>query len=483
MAKSKWSNAQTKITHEVNEKSLQRYYEYRAQQVTLAEQQREQIESISKILRTRPDFRMGISFLAGEPRMLDDKTKERFWPHYHICAIRGVDPVHNPSWPWLLEFKEKIVHRLEMKNEWSFKYRQSRIIECDGITQTMRKAFALQQGKKRIYMHNFLTYNERKAREADIVVCKELAKATSAYPQLDFMRKYLHGIPFTTFLNFKRVNSEKTLELAKMIDDDGEQQRIVQTMIDEVKPHYPVSLKNNPILARIYTPNFGNVMSILRRAYFAGCLEADFQNFHFALMVSYYPNIMRETAAWLSKGESIWKEIMKTMKIAPNLRGTAKGIIKPRVYSIEYGFDPLKAQELLHNDLKKARIPRKADLFNCVYVDELARATQQCLLDIRDKKELAGPYGTKQWDTTTKEESFLANVFQSWEIAVRFPCYEFASKQKAQCNSIFDIVLDQHDGFTVLPEKGKQEETKQQLLKIANKTLSDYKINSSLIFK
>jgi hypothetical protein len=476
--------AENTYVHELNEHSIVAYYRYRTQQASIAQNQQQEFERIDKLLLTKKGLRSGFHFLVNGPVWNDPLTKKRLFPHTLICALRGVDLTNYPSWTYIKEM-QTILPELRV-SWWDHQKGLCRVILSDGVSKEMKKRFVADPDQRRVFAESLALCSEAKARKADAEICAKLATGKSAYPELDVMRQYLHTLPFSLFLNFRRENGKETLKAARAYDqchDQSYQERTVQAMWDEVRPHYPVSSTNNPLLARICAPNFSNVQGDLRRRWFAGCVEYDFQNLHFAVIARLYPQIMRETTSWLASGNSIWESIIATMGIAAHQKADAKELIKPRTYAIEYGMTPAYSEKELRKELIAAGIIFSADILACIQVQELGQATQQCLMDIQAKCGMPGPYGWVIWNRIMKPESFMSNVIQSYEVALRFPLYQLAINQKENRNSCFDIIHDQHDGVATLYRPGKEQAAHKQIMSVCQRAIDTIELKTNLFTK
>jgi len=187
MPKNKRLHVENKVLHELNMKAITEYYRYRTEQASIDEKQKEEFERIDKILLKRKDLRSGFTFIASGPVWLDPKTGKRLFPHQLICALGGIDPTNDSSWEYILEI-QKILPNFRV-SWWNHQKGLCRVILDDGMSDEIRKKFVPTHEQKRIFAESLTKCSERKAFEADKIICEKLLKTKSSYPQLDIMGK------------------------------------------------------------------------------------------------------------------------------------------------------------------------------------------------------------------------------------------------------------------------------------------------------
>lgn len=358
--------------------------------------------------------------------------------------------------------------------EYSHHDGKCRVILKDGIPGILRTLIQYDPDEEeRVYVHNLRKASDRKMAEKYKEMLAVLNDVKRAYPDVDLKVRYLHGLPLPYFQDLKQKNGKELLERAMNYEDDGQQLALVRQFFDMPKPLYPPSRSNNPWLARSFGTALCNMSSANRRIALKGKPEADLKSAHFAILARFYLHCMPATREiLLSKDVSIWSAILEYMGIEKRYWHKAKAIIKEITYSLMYGREETYASTVLCEKLKGAGISWKNDYLDCVYIKELVTAMKKAKEDVLKYGGMDGAYCWIPWDGQTDLDSFLANVFQSFELFMIAPCYKLAESQKKNCNSDFMIILDQHDGFTYDPKPGKEKEVQRRLQEVVSTAAS-----------
>jgi len=131
----------------------------------------------------------------------------------------------------------------------------------------------------------------------------------------------------------------------------------------------------------------------------------------------------------------------------------AKPIIKKGLYSLIYGMNKKFVTRNINKELKSIGLCAKKTMASHPIIRDVAIAVEQNKKKILHDKKIKGAFGM-MYLKDQEVNSFLSCYIQSFELALDYSCYMVAINDRKNYNEGFDIVLHQHDGFSILLRDG-----------------------------
>lgn len=470
-----------------NKKMRELFRMERAGLLTYSRRQDKELLNTYELLRRRDDLRMIVIDLACGHQWIDEETKGRIYTWKHMAAIAGKEETHFKSGEALRLIKEHFIHDLSWQT-YDFSNNKARIIHSCTIPERINKIInAPEFEEDRIFVKSRLKASEKKIIEADKKMLPMLKDIQRPYWQLDYFAECMHSTPIEIYLNLRKKNGIATIKAAKAMGDP-QQVALAKGMYDRPRPYAMETITENDLLARLYVTEHGTIHRSLRRTFYKGCPELDIQNAHFSFLAMKYPRFMPETVKFLTEslkteGLSIWNMVLDHLHIEEDKKAEVRELVKPATYSIQYGRESKYAQTLLYEQLRGTFF-WKGRYLDCIYIKELATATKQCMSDIEKYGGMQNAFGFQQWDRSKMDiKSFMANSFQTYEIALMYPIYKLFAEQKAMNKQMFHILLHQHDGLTSQFLEGYEDIAFMLMTERFNKVRDDYGIITCLTKK
>ena len=439
----------------------------------------------NKALREVPAYRNLTTFMTREaPRWRDKKTGGRRIKHENIAACWNKEPSHFRSGEALCNFRRDVAPGLVVDGH-SVRERRTRVILDDGLGEAGRNMLREIELKKqeRVTVHDKKPQSERKVYDAERPMHKIANEQIWPYPELQKpIVDYLNDRPMSFYMELLGEHGDELALVANEFDFDA----YMHNLRDFPKPLYMPVDKPESRTIRIYGTGPAYMPKQLRRVFFRGMPELDGKNMHLAIFEMLYRHLMPRTGEFLETGSSIWKLIADDLRIPDAQREEAKPFTKTALYSVEYGKYINFAASQLYTDLKDHDIRFQKKWGNNFVVSELAAAVKQALSEIEESGYVDTPLGTPhdRWHLRPGEdpESLLASVIQAYEFMLIKPCYDLLFDDMRHSHTKFDIVLHQHDGFTIAP-RGNADLAKQigRLQKAFASTAAVMGVTTSLV--
>lgn len=479
-----------------NKRMQELFHIRKADLTTYSKKQDAEIHRLYGILKNKPKLRMILLDLACGHHWIDDRKRDLVddqkicwvWTHSHSAALAGEDYSNHVSGPLLQEIKYRgIISDLGWYSH-DIGEHQARVIYSCTIPEALKKILHTDIfDEDRVLIRSRRKASEQKIIEADKHLLVTRKGIKRAYWQLDYFDECLRFVPIETYLELRRKNGVATVKMAQAAGDQ-QQIALAKALYDKPRPYGLETVTENDLLARYYVSDHGTIKSALRRRFYQGCTELDAQNAHFSFLAMKFPHLMPETTRFLAEalkqdGLSIWSTVLDHLCVPGEQRTEAKEMIKPITYSIQYGREANYAESLLFKQMR-GNIFWRGSYLDCIYIKELVAATKQCMDDIEKYGGMQGAFGWIKWDRSKMDKkSFMANVFQTYEIALMYPLYELLTEQKAMRDQTFQILLHQHDGVTVQFNTGREEETIEKMNERFNRARDKYGITTKLTTK
>lgn len=291
------------------------------------------------------------------------------------------------------------------------------------------------------------TYADRKK------VAKEIERLYQDHPAIRAM-KYLHRLDNKFFKPAETAtNSARNLaESMPGAETGAKRQQVAMAILDLIQ--------TQPGVSPLYKPSengsarvFGDhpilwIPSEFRGVLFPDWVELDLRNCQLAIVAKLWG--VERIAAFLETGQSIWDYLMRQIGCSAAM----KPDLKKAIYAVTYGkdpksldkpqregrrllppiLDPVTATEFRENDIVRELVS------GCKQrLAEIKRhgGDRDCFGILRRAEAGRGGHGAR---------SVLAGLSQALELKILLPAFDLAAKRKDD----FQIMLFQHDGFSVL---------------------------------
>ncbi len=254
--------------------------------------------------------------------------------------------------------------------------------------------------------------------------------------------QYMNNLPGTAFRRLYS-NFDYAREVAKLESEPILVGDMLDAIQEQIQPFYKKSYASTRI--------FGNTADITylprhtRKAFTRGWYECDLRNAQLAITAKAWG--IEPIEKYLREYGSVWEGLLNWMEW--EYTEDNKAILKPAVYSVCFGTtkrgmcqskgafpnDPVSRGRFLANPLIKA----------------LWDAREIQLATIKENGGGKNYFGNwlRVKDFEKGARSVLAQIVQSWELAILRPVVDFAFKNR----DLLTITIWQHDGFTVSVDK------------------------------
>lgn len=333
--------------------------------------------------------------------------------------------------------------------------------------------------------------DKTKKTENDLSRQEALESMATTIPEAQALIEYLNT-PRPHLYSSLLKNLPKAREIAKTLKKDSVGQlKMLNIMQYQTQPYY----RTVEATTRVYAikENMTYLARPVRKALTNGLWECDLKSAQLAIAAKVWN--VPVVAEFLKEKKSIWEELSDWMGFE------AKDIYKNTLYALMFGsgslllsrivseldlthpidviLDPkfsklywsrkktyLKDEELIENIIKEVKGRDLMSKFKThPLIKEILKARAKQLRKIRRAKGAFNFF--KIWLSTDKfpPKSILAQVAQSYELALLWPIIELAIKN--QDKKGFKIVLWQHDGLTIKVDDNNLEQLWIEKLKFA----------------
>lgn len=279
------------------------------------------------------------------------------------------------------------------------------------------------------------------------------------YEDQECVASYLNTLPYSIF---SKGDFYAALKIATRLDTDiaerhpdsfmrNHHKSTLLAVRDMWKPFYIPLTKEGTKTPRIFGSELTFMPSVIRHALHPDWIDFDLKNCHLAIIAYLFDAPL--TQKFLETGTPFWQEIMEYMGIEPEKRKQAKEFLKVALYSIVFGMNKKWAQENLEMDLGCRGIWWNKEFTKNSIVQEIAKVVDDAKKSIKENDGMKSAYGWIELGED-KVESILSCIVQSYELAIITSCYKLVMREKEARNNDFEIVLHQHDGFSIAPKEG-----------------------------
>jgi len=279
---------------------------------------------------------------------------------------------------------------------------------------------------------------------------KTLVISESARNILDYLN---HSNP-RPFQQILRSNYAHAVEKAKSLEVDADHKierelRILEEIRRSPQPYYfPSDLGHSP---RIYPAgmNIASLKKDIRKAYTRGWVEADLRTAQLAINAKIWG--ADKILTWLEDEVDVWETFYEYFDIAPVEKGKAKGAFKNNLYAVWYQRKRVIIAKLLEEALRKSQIKRDMSVITeHPIVKEILEKREEARWQITRDDGMEDCLGNWIKRGQRSVASVMAQAAQTAEMELLVPVVEMA-----RTTEDFQVVLFQHDGFSVKFRRNK----------------------------
>ena len=306
---------------------------------------------------------------------------------------------------------------------------------------------------ERVYFDDGKKPSAAKAREERRAMQQEtIATITEAgSDEARNMLSYLNQLPPHRFTKVVRQNFDQAWELALDLQEQRKRQaalNLLRVIREQPQPFYRPSRAGRTV--RLYPLNESMLLlkKDVRKALTQGWAEYDLRSSQLAIVATTWG--IPSARAFLESGKSIWAELNALYELEP--AEETKKAFKTALYSLIFGMSRPHIEGKLTRDFMKLRIRRKgARLFDHALIQDLLSARERKMREVEAQGYGDTIFGKRipvvadeGEPERTNVRSIMAEQAQAVELALIYPVFELAAT-----SDDFDIVLFQHDGFSV----------------------------------
>lgn len=373
------------------------------------------------------------------------------------ASISGVHPNKTRLTTFLQECKDTCMPHLEWIGH-NYTERLCTVIMHTGL-QHILDQIAEDMNEERILVSTLRKSTEKVKQQLAKHIKETVLTTHWLYEDQEFNASYLNNLPYSIFA---KGNFYAALEIATRLDKEiakrhpnsfmrNHHKSTLLAVRDMWKPFYIPLTKEGTKTPRIFGSELTFMPSVIRRALYPNWIDFDLKNCHLAIIAYLFDAPL--TQAFLQTGQSFWTEIMDYMHIEYEKRRQAKEFFKVALYSIVFGKSKTYVQETLKDDLACRGVWWDKEFVKHPIVQEIAKVVDVAKKSIKENNGMKSAYGWIELGED-KVDSILSCVVQSYELAIITSCYKLAMREREARNNDFDIVLHQHDGFSILPKEG-----------------------------
>ena len=351
-------------------------------------------------------------------------------------------------------------------------------------------------------------YSATKAREERVRLEKEAEQLSHSAetPEAKAILDYLNNISVNTFTKMLEHldAARETVYTLELMGSPQEKKRSLEANLKllyaielQPKPFYQPSKSGNTVRIFPFNPSLLQLKKEVRQVLTQDWHEYDLQSSQLAIVATMW-DVKEAQDLLLDAGKDIWSELF-TLYDLP-MSKEVKKVFKQALYSLVFGMAVASIKSDITRKLKTLDIKQKGALFFTHDVTQaLAVARENAIHKIQShgygetifgkripvetvlKPAKKGKKGTKSYSTKAKEStnitSILAQQAQAMEFLLIQPAFELA----ATAND-FDIVLFQHDGFSVAyRDESKQQRWEQRIQHVIEEKAKELCVHTKLV--
>lgn len=421
-------------------------------QQTISKVQRNLVISTVPVLQEQRALRLLFIHLARHCHMLDEKDGGILLPHQLLASFLEKDPKNcNTEQELLLPYIDQVSRNFRYR-DYFYQGEKCRMVLNSGVSTLLQEVF-LQHGGERVYAYDLKEVNTRKLEEGQRRLKKSASHWVWRYALQEEIVHYLHNLPLSLFASTVSAHAQETYEKAITLSNPGKHIQTLRAIEDMPKPFYYPSNDPASLTPRIFGTAMQYLSKDLRRVLCPDWVEVDLKNCHLAIAGGLFH--IASVQQFLQSGKSIWPELLEYMQCPAGEEQHMKSCLKTALYSLIFGMRKDHVEEQLEKDLADYQLQKTQTFTKHNLLIDIDTALKQAKRSIKTEKGMQSAFGWVPYRRGDDIDSFLANMIQTYELALVGSVYELAIREKKSKNTSFYIVLHQHDGFSFVPRKGE----------------------------
>jgi len=301
---------------------------------------------------------------------------------------------------------------------------------------------------------------------------------------------YMNDLKPNVFSKLLRVNEREAYRVANGLPINERRAALatLHRIADQPVPFYTPSRAGRTV--RLFDQgSIATLKKEVRHALMAGCTDFDLVSSQLAVVASLWDvRVVRDSLReWDRAGRAVWDEFYDYLGIAPNVQAFAKGTLKTALYALCFGASDPFLKGVLTLGLTNGPVESRRDAY--AFLDHpVIRALREArdrqikrIISEGGARDVYGRWRPVEGKKTIEEgaRSVLAQLAQATELHLVFPALELARTTRD-----FQIILWQHDGFTVrFSDRTKQERWTERIVRAVQKKAEDLGVPTRLEYK
>lgn len=374
----------------------------------------------------------------------DEQTGKFLIPAELIARIEGQFNQWKSNNYIAEQFLEKYVNSIQpfKWSKWNSEERLVRVVTelkwpqdiIDGM-QAERQGLWKETGK--VYFSDgskFTSKKQRESRRTEKLNALELLNEAGC-PEAKDLLDYINNLPSNAFYKILQNMPAALESVNKLLPEKRDRQiDILNAVLDQSQPFYKPTKGSTRIFA--FNENMLGLQKGVRRALTAGWSDFDLKSAQLAICAKTWN--VRKAQKFLKEKGNIWSSLFEYFQIEKD--EDTKKVFKTALYAVMYGAGINKVKEILkplgeNSDKKFLSHPIIKSMW-------IARRKQ--LSQIRKDGGAFNCFGKFISTKHFTSKSVLAQLAQAYELNLLYPVIKLAKSDNR-----FQIVLWQHDGFSV----------------------------------
>jgi hypothetical protein len=333
-------------------------------------------------------------------------------------------------------------------SRWNYKEGKARVLYPvhlpDNIKEARKKELSEKwAGEKRVYFIDGSTYNRSKAikeREGMKLEALSIQHCAGNIDARDILG-YLNNLPPNKFTS---ICTNMPAAYAKLATMDLKEETVIHQILvlrainDQAQPFYQPSSRQKTVRVFGLNESMLQLKKDIRRALTPDWIDFDLSYAQVAINAMLWK--VEEVQKFLRSGENLWKSLFAHLVLTFNV--DTKKILKQALYSLCYG---MGKRNIVKNYFSSGHlVGLDESFFSHPVIKALYNAREIKIKEIQQKR---GEYDIyHRWISLDDNNirSILSQLAQAVELKIIHAAYELAKSTDQ-----FDIVLHQHDGFSV----------------------------------
>lgn len=393
---------------------------------------------------------------------------EAFWRKVTKFELKG----YGLDWPVVAD---------QLRNKYGLPLKGAEKGECRVVTNVelpeavqtaLDEELQRRSPREPVYFDDGLPVTEKTQKLKRAKEQTDARKLVHEVPEVKVLLEYLNTRPVNRFTKMVNAHLDEAYAAALAIEDkaDREQQlRILRSIATQPQPFYRPSKRT----VRVFEAREGlqNIRSDLRRILTQDWIELDLVSSQFAICAAIWP--IPAVQEFLAAGKNIWDEFQAYYGVDAETFKQVKVYVKKALYALHYGaskkniiygkqdeavIDPeleLEDDKLLRVGLDRLLHPFGVvnggkKFFKHPIIKAVYQAREEKIKEVMKNQGLVTIFGEHRAVTSWEEaRQALTLEVQSIELKLLMPVI-----YKARESDRFSILLWQHDGFSMVAERG-----------------------------